>query len=62
MSNMPLLSRVLPTQECEKNGIAAPGAIVLLHSTSKTNAEILEELIEGWKEQGYSFASLEDLS
>ena len=39
-----------------------PGAIVLLHSTSKTNAEILEELIEGWKEQGYSFASLEDLS
>ena len=39
-----------------------PGAIVLLHSTSKTNAEILEELIEGWKEQGYVFCSLDELT
>ena len=38
-----------------------PGAIVLLHSTSKTNSEILEELIEGWKEQGYNFCSIEEL-
>ena len=38
-----------------------PGAIVLLHSTSKTNSQILKELIQGWKEQGYVFCSLEDL-
>lgn len=38
-----------------------PGAIVLLHSTSKTNSEILEELIKGWKSQGYKFCSLDNL-
>ena len=38
-----------------------PGAIVLLHSTSKTNAEILQELIQGWKQKGYVFRSLEEL-
>lgn len=38
-----------------------PGAIVLLHSTSKTNSEILEELIKGWKAQGYEFCSLSQL-
>ena len=37
------------------------GAIVLLHSTSQTNAEILDELLTKWEEMGYSFASLEDL-
>ena len=37
------------------------GAIVLLHSTSKTNAEILDDLLTKWEEMGYSFASLEDL-
>lgn len=37
-----------------------PGAIVLLHSTSKTNSEILQELIAKWKEMGYSFGTLED--
>ena len=37
------------------------GAVVLLHSTSQTNAEILEELLTKWKEQGYRFASIEDL-
>ena len=36
------------------------GAIVLLHSTSKTNAAILEELINGWKEQGYTFGTLDE--
>ena len=39
-----------------------PGAIVLLHSTSSTNAEILQELIQGWKEQGYVFRSITDLN
>lgn len=36
------------------------GAIVLLHSTSKTNCEILEELINGWKAQGYEFGTLDE--
>ncbi len=38
-----------------------PGAIVLLHSTSKTNAEILDDLILRWKEMGYRFAGLDEL-
>ena len=38
-----------------------PGAVVLLHSTSRTNAEILEELIGKWKEEGYTFGTVEDL-
>ena len=38
-----------------------PGAIVLLHSTSRTNAEILDELLTKWKDMGYSFKSIEDL-
>lgn len=37
------------------------GAIVLLHSTSKTNAEILDDLLTRWEGMGYTFASLEDL-
>lgn len=36
-----------------------PGAIVLLHSTSSTNAEILDELLTKWEEMGYSFKSLD---
>ena len=39
-----------------------PGAIVLLHSTSSTNAEILDELLTRWEEMGYSFRSLEQLA
>jgi len=37
------------------------GAVVLLHSTSKTNAEILGELIDKWKDMGYRFGTLEEL-
>lgn len=37
------------------------GAIVLLHSTSRTNAEILDQLLTKWEEMGYTFKSLEDL-
>ena len=37
------------------------GAVLLLHSTSKTNAEILEELLTRYKEMGYTFASLDGL-
>lgn len=38
-----------------------PGAIVLLHSTSKTNEEILDELLTKWEEMGYTFAPLSEL-
>ena len=37
------------------------GAIILLHSTSSTNAAILRELIIRWKSAGYTFGSLDDL-
>ena len=37
------------------------GAVVLLHSTSATNAEILGDLLTKWKDAGYRFASLEEL-
>jgi len=39
-----------------------PGAVVLLHSTSRTNAEILDELLTKWKEMGYRFVTLEELT
>ena len=38
-----------------------PGAIVLLHSTSSTNAQILDELLDKWEAMGYSFHSLNEL-
>lgn len=38
-----------------------PGAIVLLHNTSKTNGEILDELLIKWEEMGYTFQPLEKL-
>lgn len=38
-----------------------PGAIVLLHSTSRTNAEILDELLTRWEEMGYTFKPLTEL-
>ncbi len=38
-----------------------PGAIVLLHSTSRTNCEILDDLLTKWKEMGYSFGKLSDI-
>ena len=37
------------------------GAVVLLHSTSSTNAEILDELLTKWEEQGYTFRSIDQL-
>ena len=37
------------------------GAVVLLHSTSETNAEILDELLSKWKAEGYTFASIDQL-
>ena len=37
------------------------GAVILLHSTSKTNAEILDELLTKWESEGYRFGTLEEL-
>ncbi|KAA8501819.1 delta-lactam-biosynthetic de-N-acetylase [Mediterraneibacter catenae] len=38
-----------------------PGAIVLLHSTSSTNAAILDELLTKWEEMGYQIRPLSEL-
>lgn len=38
------------------------GAVILLHPTSAVNAEILEELIQVWKSQGYRFGTLHELT
>lgn len=38
-----------------------PGAIVLLHNTSQTNGEILDELLTKWEGMGYTFRPLSDL-
>ena len=38
-----------------------PGAVVLLHSTSQTNARILDTLLSKWEEMGYSFGTLDEL-
>ena len=38
-----------------------PGAIVLLHNTSSTNAAILDELLTRWEEMGYQFGALGQL-
>lgn len=39
-----------------------PGAIVLLHNTSSTNGQILDELLTKWEEMGYHFHSLKELT
>ena len=37
------------------------GMVVLLHSTSATNAAILDELLTKWESMGYEFKSIEEL-
>ena len=37
------------------------GAVVLLHSTSSTNGQILDELLNRWKSMGYTFGTIEEL-
>ncbi len=37
------------------------GAVVLLHSTSQTNAELLDELLTKWEQMGYQFESIDRL-
>ena len=38
-----------------------PGAIILLHSVSKTNAEILDSVLTEWNNQGYKINTLNEL-
>lgn len=37
------------------------GAVILLHSTSATNAAILDDLLTEWEKAGYTFGSLQEL-
>ena len=37
------------------------GAVVLLHSTSETNAAIMDELLTKWEAMGYTFGSIDQL-
>ena len=39
-----------------------PGAVLLLHPTSATNAAIMRELIVGLREAGYRFGTLDELT
>ena len=38
------------------------GAVLLLHPTSSTNAEILETIIDEMRSHGYEFGTLDDLA
>lgn len=37
------------------------GEIILLHPTSKTNADILDQLLSEWERMGYRFGTLDEL-
>ena len=37
------------------------GAVILLHSTSQTNADALDELLTQWKAKGYRFETIDEL-
>ena len=51
-----------PDEALEKlNSRIHDGAVVLLHATSKTNAEILKRLLMGWMDMGYRFAPVTEL-
>lgn len=39
-----------------------PGAVVLLHNTSSTNGQILDELLTRWEDMGYQFHALKELT
>lgn len=43
-------------------GQVHPGAIMLLHTVSKDNADALEKVIRDLKKQGYKFKNLDDLT
>ena len=53
-----------PTHEYAKEKIYSrthPGAIVLLHPNSKTNTEILDEVLTHWEQEGYKLETLDYL-
>ena len=37
------------------------GAVILLHATSQTNTEVLDELLTQWKAKGYRFETIDKL-
>ncbi|XID95727.1 delta-lactam-biosynthetic de-N-acetylase [Paenibacillaceae bacterium WGS1546] len=39
-----------------------PGAVILLHSVSRDNAEALDRIIDAARQQGYEFKSLDELT
>lgn len=39
-----------------------PGAILLLHPNSKTNADILDDVLTHWEQEGYTIKSLDHLT
>ena len=39
-----------------------PGMVLLLHPTSRTNADILSQLIDRWRNEGYRFGTLNELT
>ncbi|RDY29468.1 delta-lactam-biosynthetic de-N-acetylase [Romboutsia weinsteinii] len=54
-----------PTHEYAKDKIYSrthPGAIVLLHPNSKTNTEILDEVLTHWEQEGYTLKTLDYLT
>ena len=38
-----------------------PGAVVLLHNTSATNAAVLDRVLTAWEDMGYRFGTLDEL-
>ncbi|MBR3640118.1 MAG: polysaccharide deacetylase family protein, partial [Clostridia bacterium] len=51
-----------PKTSCEKIvSSVRPGVVLLLHPTSKTNAEILGDVIRTLKKEGYRFGTLDEL-
>ena len=54
-----------PSKEFAMNKILSNthnGAVILLHPNSKTNAEIMSSLIDAWREAGYEFGTLDELT
>lgn len=54
-----------PTHEYAKEKIYTrthPGAIILLHPNSKTNTEILDEVLTHWEEEGYTLKTFDYLT
>jgi len=53
-----------PTHERAMNYLTTrihPGAVILLHAVSRTNAEIMDQLLTTWEQMGYTFRTLDEL-